>query len=421
MIQTFDISTGVKLRCYQTGRFKQGRISLQLVRPMCREESAMNALLPAVLLRGTRKHPDLRAITMRLDDLYGAAVSDLVRRTGDLQTTGFICSFTEDRFALPGDRILEPVVDFLRELLLEPLTVDGIFDCEIVESEKKNRIADIESEFNDKRVYAANSLIRIMGREDSFGLPRIGDREGVAAITAEGLYAHYRRILREAPVEIFYVGSVEPQIIAGLLQPVFAGVDRQVASLPPHTPLNDVGGQRAVQETAATQSILNLGFVTEVTNSSPKHAAMRVFNTLFGAGMTSKLFRNVREKMSLCYSVGSEYYGAKGILVVAAGIDADQEQTVRREVLAQLEACKNGEITPEELNAAKESLLSGLRGVYESPGSIESFFSTRALSGIPGGVEEYRAAIQAVTAEDVAAAAAALREHSVFFLKGVGQ
>ena len=65
--------------------------------------------------------------------------------------------------------------------------------------------------------------------------------------------------------------------------------------------------------------------------------------------------------------------------------------------------------------------LSGLRGVYESPGSIESFFSTRVLSGIPGGVEEYRAAIEAVTAEDVMAAAATVREHSAFFLKGVGQ
>ena len=421
MIQTFDISTGVRLRCFRTNRVKQGRLSIQLVRPMCREEMAMNALLPAVLLRGTRKHPDLRAITIHLDDLYGAAVSDLVRRIGDHQATGLICSFTEDRFALPGDKILEPVLDFLRELLLEPLTAEGAFLPEIVESEKKNRIADIESEFNDKRLYAANSLIRIMGREDSYGLPRIGDKQSVEAITPEGLYRHYLRVLRSAPVEIFYVGSVAPETMAELLTPMFQGLDRQVETLPPHTPLNDVGGQRIKQESAASQSLLNLGFVTEGTPSDPDHAAMRVFNTLFGGGMTSKLFRNVREKLSLCYFVGSEYYRAKGILTVAAGIDAEQEKTVRKEVLAQLEACKTGDFTEEELKAAKEALLSGLRGVYESPGSIESFFSTRVLSGIPGGVEEYRAAIEAVTAEDVMAAAATVREHSAFFLKGVGQ
>ena len=88
MIQTTTISPGVTLRYVRDTRFKQGGFSFQLVRPMVREEAAKNALLPAVLLRGTRKSPDLRAVTQRLDELYGAAVSPLVRRVGDYQTTG---------------------------------------------------------------------------------------------------------------------------------------------------------------------------------------------------------------------------------------------------------------------------------------------------------------------------------------------
>ena len=210
MIETFELLPGITLRCYQDRRFKQGRLSLQFVRPMKADEAAKNALLPMVLLRGTEKYPNLRAITMGLDDLYGASVGDLVRRIGDYQTTGFYCSFTEDRFALPGDRIFAPMVDFLAQLLLHPLTQNGAFCTEIVESEKKNLIADMEAERNDKAAYAGARLLRTMCRRDSFGIPRLGEKEQAAAIDAESLYRHYQTILRESPVELFYVGSAEP-------------------------------------------------------------------------------------------------------------------------------------------------------------------------------------------------------------------
>ena len=119
MTQTFSILPGITLRCVSDHRFKHGCMSIQLVRPMCRREAAMNALLPAVLLRGSESCTDLRDITLRLDDLYGASVGALVRRIGDYQTTGLYSSFTEDRFAMEGDQILQPMVAFLKELLLQ--------------------------------------------------------------------------------------------------------------------------------------------------------------------------------------------------------------------------------------------------------------------------------------------------------------
>ena len=121
MIETISLENNVTLRCCRDTRFKQGCLSFQLVRPMAAGESAKNALIPSVLLRGTKTHPDLRSITARLDELYGAAVSPLVRRVGDYQTTGLFCGFMDDRFALPGDKVLEPMVAFLEELLLDPV------------------------------------------------------------------------------------------------------------------------------------------------------------------------------------------------------------------------------------------------------------------------------------------------------------
>mgnify|MGYP003295280002 CR=1 FL=1 len=418
MIQTIDLFPGITLRCCRDSRFKQGCLSLQLIRPMNREESAANALIPAVLLRGTKRHPDLRSITQRLDALYGAAVSPLVRRVGDYQTVGLYCGFMDDRFALPGDRVLEPMVEFLKELLLDSPTENGGFLPAFVESEKKNLIATIESERNDKRAYAMGQLLKIMCREDTFGLPRLGETAQVAAIDPVELHRHYREILRTSPIHIFYVGSAEAEMAARLLKPLFEGLERQTEALAPQTPFHTCPGEDAVETMDVAQGKLCMGFTTPITNRMPEFPAMQVLNTLLGAGMTSKLFVNIREKLSLCYSVGSGYYGTKGIVTVAAGIDFDKEQQTREEILRQVEACRTGDITVRELEAARVALLSSLRATHDSPGAMEGYHATAALSGLGLTPEEYMAALERVTMEQVVAAADTLQLHSTYFLKG---
>ena len=190
MIEQMELAPGITLHCCRDSRFKTGCLSFQLVRPMCQEEAAKNALLSAVLLRGTTKHPDLRSITQALDELYGASVSTLVRRVGDYQTVGFYCGFMDDRFALPGDKVLEPILRFLEEILLDSPVENGGFRADFVESEKKNLAANIDSELNDKRVYAMGQLLKTMCRADTFGIPRLREKEDVLAIDAVDLYRH---------------------------------------------------------------------------------------------------------------------------------------------------------------------------------------------------------------------------------------
>ena len=418
MIQTTIISPGVTLRYVRDTRFKQGCFSFQLVRPMGKEEAAKNALLPAVFLRGTRRCPDLRAVTQRLDELYGAAVSPLVRRVGDYQTTGLYCGFMDDRFALPGDRVLEPMLDFLRELLLDSPLENGSFLPDFVESEKRNLISTIESDRNDKRVYAIQQLLRAMCAGDSFGIPRLGEIEDVAAITPEGLTEHYREILRTSPMELLYVGSAPQEQVISAIRPLLDALERNPMPLPAQTAF--VPGQgRDISETLdVAQGKLCMGFTTPYTNRSPELPAMQMFNVIFGGGMTSKLFQNVREKMSLCYSIDASYYGAKGILLVNAGIYFDKEAVTRQEILKQLDACRKGEITEAEMTAARQALLSSLRSVPDSPGSIENFTSTAALSGLIYSREGYMEALEQVTLDDVVECANSVRLNTTYFLRG---
>lgn len=419
MVKTMQLLPGITLRCFPDSRFKQSALSIQFLRPLQESEAALNALIPAVLLRGCQSAPDLRAITLRLDDLYGASVGALVRKVGDWQTTGLACNFISDRFALEGDTLLSSMADFLRELLLEPVLEDGAFCASFVDSEKKNLISTIESQLNNKRSYAMSRMMEIMCADDPFGTPRLGRVEDVKAIDSKTLYDHYQKILRQSPVELFYVGEEAPEAVAEALMPLFANLQRQVVSLPAQTPFRGGKDGRHEEVLDVAQGKLVMGYSTPITLRDEGFAAMQVFNTIFGSGMTSKLFMNIREKLSLCYDIGSGYHGSKGIIAVAAGIDFDKEELVTNKIAEELTACREAKISDEELTSAKEALCSSLRSTHDSPGAIESYYANGALSGLSMTPAEYMDKVLSVTREDVAAAAKTLQLHTVYFLKGV--
>ena len=418
MIHTIPLLPEVTLRCFQDKRFKQEGLSIQFVRPMMKEEAALNALLPAVLLRGCETAPDLRDITLRLDDLYGASLGAQVRRVGDYQTTGLSCSFMREDYALAGDKIFAPLVSFLEELMFRPKLEHGIFPEDFVAGEKRNLLAAIAAQRNNKRAYAHGQMLKKMCSGDSFGIPRLGEKEDVEAITPESLYRHYQKVLKESPVQLFYVGAAEPQEIADLLSPMFAKLDRSPITLPPQSPFHDCGKGEQTEEMDVAQGKLCMGFTTPITLRDKDFVPMQIFNTIFGGGMISKLFMTVREKLSLCYDISSAYHGSKGIVTVSAGIDCTMDSAVRQEVLKQLSACQAGDFSEEELSAAKQALLTQLQSTHDSPSAIEGYYATAALSGLPLDPEAYARAVEQTTAEDVANAAKRVELHTVYFLRG---
>ena len=418
MIKTIELFPGVTLRCCRDDRFKQNVLSLQFLRPMCREEASLNALLPAVLLRGCKSCPDMRSVTLKLDDLYGASIGALVRRTGDIQSTGLSCGFIDDRFTLEGDALLAPMMAFLEEILLDPVTADGVFSAEYVASEKQNLIWTLESQRNDKRAYAGNQLLKQLCKEDSYGIPRLGEIADVEAITPESLYAHYRKVLEESPVHVFFVGSMDPEAVADALRPMLSRLAKQPMTLPSQTGLKPGDYCEREEVLDVAQGKLCMGYVTPITLRDPRYAAVQVCNTIFGAGMTSKLFMQVREKMSLCYDIGSGFHGSKGIMTVSAGIEFEKKDIVLQEVKHQLQQILDGNVSREEMAAAKESLLSMLRSYHDSPGAIEGYYASAAISGIGMDTAQFMAAVEAVELSDVIAAAKTLQLQAVYFLKG---
>ena len=247
MEKRMELLPGVTLTAVQTEKFKTGCFSINFFRPLRREEAAMNALIPSVLLRGSEGCPDLRAIAARLDELYGASAGTLIRKKGEVQMTGFYADFIED--ALAGEPVFAPMMDFLGELLLRPRLENGAFLEEYVESEKRNLANAIASRVNDKRTYATGQLVKTMCAGEAYAVPRLGELEDVEPITPEGLYAQYRKVLAESRVELFYMGRKSTEDVAEQLRRVLRELPRAAAFDAVGTEKQRAGGDvRRVEE-----------------------------------------------------------------------------------------------------------------------------------------------------------------------------
>lgn len=419
MNQRVELLPGVYLRTVQTDKFKTGSLSLNFLRPLCREEAAMNALLPSVLLRGTKNHPDMKEISMLLDELYGAGVGTLVRKKGEVQTVGFYADFIEDEYTLERENVFASVCAFLRELLFEPVTEQGAFCGDFVESEKVNLCNAIAAEVNDKRSYATIRMLRAMCGGEKYAVPRLGERAAVEAVTPEALYAQFQNVLESSRVEVLYVGRKSPEEVARQLRLMLEGLPRG-ALAPVGTKV--VRRAEAVRETSesmdVTQGKLSMGFRTGCTGKDEGYPALQVFNVIFGGGVSSKLFRHVRERLSLCYYASSSLEKHKGLMVVSSGIEFSNYEVTKTEILRQLEDCRSGIISEEELLQAKAYLISGMRSSKDRPGSMDDFYLSQAILGLDTSIDDQMDAVEQVRMEDVTAAAQGVSLDTIYFLKG---
>ena len=414
-----EILPGVYLTAVQSDKFKTGCFSLNLLRPMKKEEAAANALIPSVLLRGSETCPDLASISAKLDELYGASVGTLVRKKGEVQLVGFYCDYVQDEYV--DEPVFAPVMAFLAELLLHPRLENGAFPEAVVDSEKLNLENAMLSRINDKRTYAASQLIRTMCAGQPYGIPRIGEPEDLKNITAKSLYAHYRDLLATSRVELFYMGSLSPAAVTKVLQAALAELPRAEVFIPVGT--TPAPQARPVQEKTerldVTQGKLSLGFFTDITAKDPRYPALVLAATVFGGGATSKLFTNVREKMSLCYYASASFEKFKGVLSVSSGVEFSKLETAKTEILRQMEACKAGDITDDELESARGYLVSDLKIAMDSPGRLDDYYMGQILLEQDGTMQDLASAIARVTKQEAAEAIQALRLDTIYALEGV--
>lgn len=395
----------VELTCVTTDKFKTGSVSVNLITQLSAKGAAKSALLPRVLRRGTAEHPDMNSISRTLDELYGAQIFPVIRKQGENLSVGLYASFIDDDFLPKGEMILEKVISLLGEMLLSPATRGGLLISEYVESEKQQLIDEIKSSRSDKISYALEQLISSMCSGEAYGTPKLGTEAAAASITPRSLTKHYRDILSSSKIEIVYCGAAGIERVSQALLDALSALPRSGNISAPVTEVLTAprSGKAAAitEEMDVSQGKLTIGFRIGRAMMEPNFPALMVFNAIVGGCVTSKLFTNVREKMSLCYYANSMVEKLKGLLIIYSGVEFSSFQDAFDEIMRQLEAVKNGEITNDELDSARKSVSTALRSLVDSPAGTEAFYFEAAISDVLMSPRELAALAEAVTAEDV--------------------
>lgn len=417
-LESKTLPINVNIHLLPTSKFKTTLVSVFLQQALAKELAAKTALLPAVLKRGTRQYPTFRDLKVRLEELYGAALSADVVKKGERQLVSFSLEIINDKFT-PGEKLLQQGLSILKDVITDPLLENGGFRKNYVQQEKEQLTKEIQGLVNDKVSYALERCIQEMCSQERFGVYKYGSVEELQPVSAGELYTYYQNILQKNPLDIFVVGEIDPEDTFHLIQDTFDfSRAASLVELPP-VEVENIPANVAYQEEKLpiNQGKLTLGYRTNISYQDEAYPDLLFYNAVLGGFPHSKLFQNVREKASLAYYVFSRLEKHKGIQLIGSGIEVSDYELALEIIQQQVEEIKKGQISKEEMKNTKRALLNGLKIVGDSPYSLVGFYMDGLIGKRTEEIEHLMQRIAGVKEEDVVAVAHRVYLDTIYFLR----
>ena len=406
-----NLAPGVNLSWDPAQKFNRCRISIHFAFPARRETATAHALLPFVMERGYADCPDMTALTKKLARLYGADLTVDARPLGSNHNLCVSVTGIKDAFALEGEALTQEYTALALGTAFHPYLVDGAFDPEAVSIEKQMLKKLLEDEINDKRLYCQRQANRLFFGESPAGVRQEGYLDEVEGLTPAALTAAYRAMLREANIELIVLGCTETQTeqIRDALLAELKLIDRAPVPLDVNSAMPRRAPERRVETFDTVQAKLCMLFTLGEPMRPEQLAAVRLAMAVYGGSVTSRLFLNVRERDHLCYYCTSSFQSFTGSMAVNSGVEHADAARAEQAILKELADLCDGPITDEELEDSRRSLISGMAGIEDSLGGIETWYYMEALRGwhiqTP---DDAREALRRVTHDDVRAILRAL-------------
>ena len=415
-----DIKNGIKLHTIKTEKFKTNLIAVMLTTKLDRKNITKNALIPAVLRRGTKFMQTQEDINKKMEDMYGASFDCGLDKTGDNQILKFYMETVNNEF-LPQDaeNMIKSSIEKIFEIIFNPYLENGVFKKEYVEQEKENIKQIIDGKIDSKARYALDRCIEEMYKNEPFGLYKFGYVEDLKDINEKNLYEYYLELIETCKIDIYISGIVDENIHNIIKQ------NENIEKLEERKPdfkefellkkENEVA--KEIQESMeVTQGKLILGLDVNILDKDARYKIM-IYNSLLGGSANSKLFQNVREKASLAYTASSSYYRFKNNIFINCGIDIPNYQKALEIIKKQIEDMKNGDFTDEEIENAKNGIIASIKTIDDEQDTEITYYFGQELSGTKTSLEEYIENIQKINKADVLEVAKQISINTIYFLK----
>ena len=400
-LKTLEIGKNVKLTLIPESKFKTNLISVYIQRKLDRNEVTKNALLPGILKSGCNKYKTLGQLTDREEELYGSYLHAGASKRGESQVLGFSILSVNEKYL--DEKILGQCIEFLNEIINNPLVIDGGFNEEYLNIEKEILKDSIMSIINDKGNYAMKRTNEIMFEGEPYSINGKGYIEDLDTIDRVSLYEHYKEVLKTSPIEIMIEGEFEESEVVELIKEKFQFDRGNIIDIPKEEYYKEVDKVKEVKENMdIAQGKLVMGYRCNVDYlDEEKYYSLLLGSRILGGGADSKLFINVREKESLCYTIYSTIQKSKSTMMVCSGIEAQNYEKTVNLVKEQVQKLKDGDITESEISNAKIAFINSLNSLNDEIGRISDLYFSQSISKNKSDLDQIKNMINKSTKEDI--------------------
>lgn len=394
-------------------KFKTSSLSVRFITKLSSDKAADYAVGAGVLTSSNSEYKTYAELNKKVSSLYGAALSSSAKKRGDLQILSINSSWINSRYAIDGEDIDAEMLDIICGCIFAPNAQEGSFDKESFDITKKELLDKIESEINNKRGYAISKASELAFRGEPAENSCYGTKEAALKVSQESAYSAYEEMLKTAQVEVFYIAPEENNAVEERFKAEFEKISRESVK-------NEFRSISPLKSEILTESeelpVNQCKMVMTFKTDSDDKYAVKMLSNVFGETPVSKLFMNVREKLSLCYYCASRYVSAKGAVMVDSGVERGNLNKAKDEILRQLDEIRNGNISDEELSSAILSIDNSLTAVGDTPSSYIAWYFERFCDNNIVTPQEQLELYRAVTKERIIKAAQSVKLDSVYIM-----
>lgn len=414
--ERIEIGNGIALNLIKADKFKSSLLTYYFIRPLTKEEVTKNALLPFVLKRGSREYNTNLKIQRELEENYGAKLSIGVNKRGEKHILRFTVETVNREYVEDKDYIYN-VISLLKSIIFSPLVEDDRFKESYLKQEKENLKTRIEGRINNKRSYAIDRCIEEMCKKENFGIYPLGSIEDLKEIDGKVLYKHYQEVVQTSPIEIFYTGQYDDKLIKYLKESIY--LDRkEVIEVPTEKIVGEVATKNMIKEDLdVAQGKLVLGYRSGIAYKDKLYNGFVIAADILGGGPNSKLFKNVREKESLAYYIGSTVFKYKAIMLVDGGIEFDNFDKTVEIVRKQIEELQEGKFTEKDIELSKKSIRSSVESIKDSIFLITEFFFSQSLNDDNRTLDKILKNLEDVKKEEILEASSKIVLDTIYFME----
>lgn len=392
-------------------KFNTCSLSVKFITELSSEYTAENEILSGLLSMSNGKIKSLSEMNKTMQELYAASISGRTNTVGYTQVITFSASWICDRFALENENITESMLEIVHDCIFSPNTENSAFDSKNFKICQKCLIDDINSILNDKREYAI-----IQAKKTAFkGEPvenSFIEIEDAEKVTPESVFRAYKHLLEASQIEIYYVAPEENTAVAEMFRKGFSEITRNSRqyTIYSNSPIK-AEPEKVTEELPLNQSKMILLLKGETDDSY----AMNMLSIILGGTPVSKLFMNVREKLSLCYYCSCRYI-KNNVILIDSGVDKENIQKAYDEIFNQIEEIRNGNISEEEIQAVIKAIDDSLSGIGDTPVQYVNWYFDRFCNGDTITPQQYFDKFCSVTKESIINTAKSIKPDTSYHL-----